>query len=106
MFHLLPCVEQDNDFKMAVWLDRGANVGQAKPNPSKTINIGFIWPTWDSVNKGNNTWLRQTLVKTYRCPSDPSLGNCLDWCDGQFVREPHRRVTVAGIACFAVANRD
>jgi hypothetical protein len=34
------------------------------------------------VNVGNNTWLRQTKIKTYQCPSDPTLGNCLDWCPG------------------------
>jgi prepilin-type N-terminal cleavage/methylation domain-containing protein len=82
MFHLLPYIEQDNVFKMAVWLDWGAKVGQTNPNPSRIINIGFIWPTWDSVNPGSTTWLRGTHIKTYQCPSDPSLGNCLDWCNG------------------------
>jgi prepilin-type N-terminal cleavage/methylation domain-containing protein/prepilin-type processing-associated H-X9-DG protein len=81
-FHLLPFIEQDNTFKMAVWLDPNAPVGQATPNPATTINIGVIWPTWDSVNKGNNTFLRKTRIKTYQCPSDPSLGDCIDWCDG------------------------
>jgi hypothetical protein len=81
-FHLLPYIEQDNTWKAATWLDYNAQVGQSTPNPGTTINIGFIWPTWDSVNVGNNTFLRQTLVKTYQCPSDPSLGSCLDWCNG------------------------
>jgi prepilin-type processing-associated H-X9-DG protein len=67
---------------MASYLDWNANVGQTTPNPGTTINVGFIWPTWDSVNIGSNTWLRQTRIKVYQCPSDPSLGNCLDWCDG------------------------
>src|SRR5262249_45019210 len=33
-------------------------------------------------NIGNNTFLRQTRIPVYQCPSDPSLGNCIDWCDG------------------------
>jgi prepilin-type N-terminal cleavage/methylation domain-containing protein len=81
-FHLLPFVEQDNAYKGAMWIDYSAQVGTQSPNPATTINLGFIWPTWDSVNKGNNTFLRQTKVPTYQCPSDPSLGNCLDWCSG------------------------
>lgn len=81
-FHLLPYIEQQSVWDGATWLDYTAQVGTASPNKSTTINIGFIWPTWDSVNVGNNTFLRQTLIPVYRCPSDPSLGTCLDWCDG------------------------
>jgi prepilin-type N-terminal cleavage/methylation domain-containing protein/prepilin-type processing-associated H-X9-DG protein len=81
-FHLLPFIEQDNVYKMATWLDYGANVGQTTPNPGTTVNVGVIWPTWDSVNTGNNTWLRQTRIKVYQCPSDPSLNNGLDWQPG------------------------
>jgi prepilin-type N-terminal cleavage/methylation domain-containing protein len=81
-FHLLPYIEEDNVWKMAVYLDYNARVGQTNPNPATTINVGIIWPTWDSVNIGDNAWLRQTQIKTYQCPSDPSLGNCLDWCKG------------------------
>ena len=83
-YHLLPYVEQNNAYQMAVWLDYGAQVGTTTPNPATTVNIGVLWPTWDSVNKGNNSFLRQSRVKTYQCPSDPSLGgsNCLDWCNG------------------------
>jgi prepilin-type processing-associated H-X9-DG protein len=65
---------------MAAWLDPNGFVGQT--TPGAPVNVGFIWPTWDSVNTGNNTWLRQTRIKVYQCPSDPSLGNCLDWCNG------------------------
>ena len=82
LFHLLPFIEQGNTWKMASNIDYNARVGQANPNPATTINLGFIWPTWDSVNIGNNTWLRQTKIPVYQCPSDPSLGNCLDWCPG------------------------
>jgi prepilin-type N-terminal cleavage/methylation domain-containing protein len=81
-FHLLPYVEQGNTWKGAAWLDWGAPVGQSTPKPATTINIGFIWPTWQSVNTGNNTWLRQTRVPVYQCPSDPSLNNGLDWQPG------------------------
>jgi hypothetical protein len=82
LFHLLPYIEQDNVYKMAVWLDYTAFVGEGTPNPATTINIGVIWPTWDSVNVGGNVFLRQSLIKTYQCPSDPSIGQCLDWCKG------------------------
>jgi prepilin-type N-terminal cleavage/methylation domain-containing protein len=81
-FHLLPFIEQDNVWKMATWLDWQAAVGQSSPNPANIINVGAIWPTWDSVNVGNNTWLRGSKIPIYQCPSDPSLKNCLDWCDG------------------------
>jgi len=81
-FHLLPFIEQDNTYKMATWLDTAAAVGQARPNPASTINVGVVWPTWGSVNVGNNTWLRQTRIAVYQCPSDPSLNNGLDWQPG------------------------
>ncbi|HLW64791.1 MAG TPA: DUF1559 domain-containing protein [Gemmataceae bacterium] len=79
-FHLLPFVEQDNVYKGAMFMDPNANVGQQFPGTP--INIGIIWPTWDSVAVGDNMFLRQARIKTYQCPSDPSLGNCLDWCNG------------------------
>jgi prepilin-type N-terminal cleavage/methylation domain-containing protein len=81
-FHLLPYIEQQNTYNAATWIDYAARVGQSSPNPSTTINIGIIWPTWDSVNPGAKVFLRQTHITTYQCPSDPSLGNCLDWCPG------------------------
>jgi prepilin-type N-terminal cleavage/methylation domain-containing protein len=81
-FHLLPFIEQDNTYKQAAWLDTAAAVGQAKPNAGSTINVGVIWPTWGSVNTGSNTWLRQTRIAVYQCPSDPSLNNGLDWMPG------------------------
>ena len=58
----------------------GRPVGQGSPN--RTVNIGIVWPTWDSVNTSNNTWLRQSLIKVYQCPSDPSLNNAGDWQPG------------------------
>jgi hypothetical protein len=82
LFHLLPYIEQDNVWKMAHWLDWKRSVGDPKPDPATTIDIGVIWPTWDSVNIQDYTYLRQTRIKTYQCPSDPSLGNCIDWCPG------------------------
>jgi len=92
LFHLLPYIEQQNTWNMAVWLDYTAQVGTASPNPKTTINVGIIWPTWDSVNTADNTFLRQTRIPVYQCPSDPSIGNaspretsnskCIDWCNG------------------------
>jgi len=81
-FHLLPYIEQDNAWKMASFLDYTAAVGTPTPNPGTTVNIGIIWPTWDSVNTSNNTFLRQTKIAVYQCPSDPSLGNGIDWTPG------------------------
>jgi hypothetical protein len=86
MFHLLPYIEQNNVAQMAMWLDYTGKVGgingNLNPNPKTTINVGVIWPTWDSVNVQNNTWLRATRIKIYQCPSDPTLGNGLDWTPG------------------------
>jgi prepilin-type N-terminal cleavage/methylation domain-containing protein len=81
-FHLLPFLEQDNVVKSAVWLDYTAPVGRTTPDPRTTVNIGVVWPVWTSVNIGSNTWLRATRIKVYQCPSDPSLGNGLDWTPG------------------------
>jgi prepilin-type N-terminal cleavage/methylation domain-containing protein len=82
LFHLLPFIEQENVFKMAAWLDYTGRVGGPPPNPATTINVGVIWPTWDSVNKSDNTWLRQTRIKVYQCPGDYTLNNGLDWQPG------------------------
>ena len=66
LFHLLPFIEQDNTWKAAAWIDYTGKVGGPNPNPSTTINLGVIWPTWDSVNVGNICWLRQTSVPVYQ----------------------------------------
>src|SRR5689334_5439694 len=55
-FHLLPYIEQNNTWNGATWLDYTAQVGTLKPNPGTTVNLGVIWPTWDSVNVGNYTF--------------------------------------------------
>jgi prepilin-type N-terminal cleavage/methylation domain-containing protein len=81
-FHLLPFLEQENVWKMAAWMDYAAYFGESNPNPGTTINLGIYWPTWASVDVGNDAFLRKTRIKTYQCPSDPSLGNCIDWCNG------------------------
>ena len=64
------------------------------PTPSAVIDVGVIWPTWESVNESTTpyTWIRGTLIPVYRCPSDPTLGSgvvgveqdnaCYDWCAG------------------------
>jgi prepilin-type N-terminal cleavage/methylation domain-containing protein len=79
-FHLLPFIEQGVVWNDAGWLDPGGFVGET--NPTQAVSIPYIWPTWDSVNPANLTWLRQSQINVYRCPSDPSLGNCIDWCNG------------------------
>jgi prepilin-type N-terminal cleavage/methylation domain-containing protein/prepilin-type processing-associated H-X9-DG protein len=81
-FHLLPYIEQDNTWKGAMWLDYTAVVGTQAPNKGTTVNIGIVWPTWDSVNVSTFTFLRQTRIPPYQCPSDPSLNNGLDWQPG------------------------
>jgi prepilin-type N-terminal cleavage/methylation domain-containing protein len=80
LFHLLPYIEQQNVYNSAIYMDPNGYVGEASPQAA--INIGIIWPTWDSVNPGSMTWLRQSRMPVYQCPSDPSLGSCLDWCPG------------------------
>jgi prepilin-type N-terminal cleavage/methylation domain-containing protein len=97
-FHLLPYIEQGNTWNGAVWMDPTATVNwgppPSTPNPTSTIDIGIIWPTWDSVNVSATPYvfLRDTNIPPYRCPSDPSLGSgvpgaedfttCVDWCAG------------------------
>jgi prepilin-type N-terminal cleavage/methylation domain-containing protein len=93
-FHLLPYIEQGNTWNMAVWMDPTNGSQPLAPDPQKTIDIGVIWPAWDSVNVSTNpySFVRGTLIPSYRCPSDPSLGNgavgvldlkhCVDWCAG------------------------
>jgi prepilin-type N-terminal cleavage/methylation domain-containing protein len=96
-FHLLPYIEQQNTWNKAVNMDPTGSVQYhppSSPNPKSTIDIGVLWPTWDSVNISSNpyTWLRGTMIPVYRCPSDPSLGSgasgveedshCYDWCAG------------------------
>lgn len=78
--HLLPFIEQKNVWEMSGNCDLAANVGQAAP--STWIHLGYNWPTWGSVNTGSGTWLRQTRISTYQCPSDSTLGNGLDWTPG------------------------
>ncbi len=80
-FHLLPFIEQRNVFDQAGNCDLGAAVGQATPSNNVT-SLGYTWPTWGSVNLGTRTWLRQTRINTYQCPSDSTLGNGLDWTPG------------------------
>lgn len=100
-FLLLPYIEQKNVFDMAGNCDLAAAVGQAAPGTTIT-NLGYVWPTWGSVNMGSRTWLRQTRISTYQCPSDSTLGNGLDWTPGDssyagnflvFGGEPNRTVT-------------
>jgi len=81
-FHILPFIEQGNIWKMANNLDPTGYVGDTNPNPGAVVTLSFIWPTWCSVNTGNNTWLRQSMIKVYRCPADYTLGNGLDWQPG------------------------
>jgi prepilin-type N-terminal cleavage/methylation domain-containing protein len=97
LFHLLPYLEQGNTWSQARLLDPTGFVAYhppTAPNASAVIDIGVIWPTWDSVNTSTTpyTWVRGTLIPVYRCPSDPSLGSgavgveedsaCYDWCAG------------------------
>jgi len=83
-FHLLPYLEQNNVFNSATWLDTSGVVGGGSPNSSTTINIGVIWPCWDSVVPSSNTWLRCSYIPSYQCPSDPTLGQnpATDWLPG------------------------
>lgn len=79
-FHMLPYVEQGNIWTMAENIDPSGYVGLVTPTGS--VGLGFVWPTWDSVNITNNSWLRQCQINVYRCPSDYTLNNALDWQPG------------------------
>ena len=45
-----------------MWLDYTAVVGTLTPNPGTIINLGLIWPTWDSAIPGSGVFVRQTLI--------------------------------------------
>jgi prepilin-type N-terminal cleavage/methylation domain-containing protein len=79
-YHLLPYLEQNNVHSKARFLDSAAGLGTPMPNPMTTIDIGINWPVWESAS--GPIFLRQTRIKTYQCPTDPTLGNALDWGDG------------------------
>lgn len=79
-FHLLPYMERYDLWSGASKLDYTAMVGTLKPNPSTVVDLGVIWPTWESV--ALPIFLRQVRISIMQCPSDPSLGHAIDWGDG------------------------
>ena len=79
-FHMLPYMELNTVWNMAASCDTTAGVGQQRPNT--WVNLGYTWPTWGSVNTNSGTWLRQTSIPSFRCPSDSTLGNGIDWTPG------------------------
>jgi type II secretory pathway pseudopilin PulG len=64
-FHLLPYIEQGNVSKSA------------------TVS-GYVIPLWETPGPTAGSYLRQTAIKTYKCPSDPTLGRnvATDWLPG------------------------
>jgi prepilin-type N-terminal cleavage/methylation domain-containing protein len=65
-FHILPFIEQDNTLK-------AANTG------------GYIVPMYNTrVPPVTGPFLRTTAIKTYKCPSDPTLNSNIatDWLPG------------------------
>lgn len=79
-FHLLPYIEQKDLWGRSNTLDYTAVVGTPVPNPGTTVNVGVNWPVWESV--AMPLFLRQHRIKVYQCPSDPTLGNAIDWGNG------------------------
>ncbi|MFN6137091.1 MAG: DUF1559 domain-containing protein [Planctomycetota bacterium] len=79
-YHMLPYMENNTVWTMGSTCDLAAAVGQQTPNT--WIDLGYTWPTWGSVNPNSRTWLRQTSIPSFRCPSDATLGNGLDWTPG------------------------
>ncbi len=67
LFHLLPFIEQQN-----VWNSAQFN--------------GFVVPAWDTPAPAGTglTYLRQTPIPIYKCPTDPTLGMnvATDWFPG------------------------
>jgi type II secretory pathway pseudopilin PulG len=74
-FHLLPFDEQQNVYQEGYDpLTRLYDPGWISDGKGGWISVkGIIKPP---------TWPGATLIKVYRCPSDPSLGNALDWYNG------------------------
>jgi prepilin-type N-terminal cleavage/methylation domain-containing protein len=66
-FHLLPYIEQDNVWKLAT-----------------PVTSGGVIPLWDTPGPTAGSFLRQTRIKTYQCPSDATLGTnvATDWFPG------------------------
>ncbi|MFL5327284.1 MAG: DUF1559 domain-containing protein [Gemmataceae bacterium] len=81
-YHLLPYIEHQELYTSAYRLDLSAQPANPalKPNPGSTITITVLWPVWETV--AGNHFMRQQRIVVYTCPSDPSLGNSLDWLDG------------------------
>jgi prepilin-type N-terminal cleavage/methylation domain-containing protein len=67
MFHLLPFIEQQNVHKSAT-----------------PVTSGGVIPLWDTPGPTPGSFLRQTRIKTYQCPSDATLGTnvATDWFPG------------------------
>jgi prepilin-type N-terminal cleavage/methylation domain-containing protein len=67
MFHLLPYIEQQN-----VW------------NRATPVSGGGVIPLWETPGQGTR-YLRQTRIKVYICPSDPTINTNLatDWTPGE-----------------------
>ena len=101
-FHMLPYLEQNSIWLMASSCDLTAAVGQLTPN--NPIELGYVWPTWGSVNRNSNTWLRQTSIAQYRCPSDSTLGNGLDWTPGDASYAGNLVVAVAVTVLFSLTD--
>jgi prepilin-type N-terminal cleavage/methylation domain-containing protein len=68
MFHILPYIEQDNVWKIAT-----------------PVSGGGVIPLWNTPGAGGTQFLRQTRIKTYVCPSDPTINTNLarDWTPGE-----------------------
>jgi prepilin-type processing-associated H-X9-DG protein len=67
MFHLLPFIEQQNVWKSAT-----------------PVTSGGVIPLWETPGQLPGTFLRQTRIKTYQCPSDYTLNQNIatDWLPG------------------------
>ncbi len=65
-FHLLPYIEQETVYKAAT-----------------PVTVGGVIPLWETPSPAGG-YLRQTRVKVYQCPSDPTLNTnaATDWFPG------------------------
>ncbi|QJX00175.1 DUF1559 family PulG-like putative transporter [Frigoriglobus tundricola] len=91
-FHMLPYIEQSNLWNAANTEDTAAG---ATPNPSTTVSLKLIWPLWSTVNTTSNTYLRQTKVSIYQCPSDRWCLLSLARVTGGMVRDSASRLAFA-----------
>ncbi len=71
-YHLLPYIEQRAMWACANTMDSSGEPPNTTVNPAKVVNIGVLWPVWETVS--GNQFLHGMRVGVYQCPTDPTIG--------------------------------